>query len=107
VRPYVGIRYVQITPSIATDNKLPVQDGLWVVHGETAADLAVIAGSPAEKAGIKDGDILLKVDGQDIKGDFSFADYVQTKKPGDTITVTLLRHGKQQTVTITLQEWKA
>ncbi|HVW67312.1 MAG TPA: trypsin-like peptidase domain-containing protein [Candidatus Peribacteraceae bacterium] len=106
VRPYLGVRYVPITAEIVQQDKLPVSQGDLVTHGETAADTAVVSGSPADKAGIKDGDIIEKIDGHDITDAFSLSEYVQSKKPGDTVTLTILRNDKQQTLQVTLAEWK-
>jgi len=105
VRPYLGVRYIPITSDVAQQDHLPVSQGDLVTHGETTADTAVVAGSPADKAGIKDGDIIEKIDGQDITDTFSLSAHVQSKKPGDTVTLTVLRNGKQQTIQVTLAEW--
>lgn len=106
VRPYIGVRYVPITPAMATEEKLAVDHGVLVTHGETPADVAVLQGSPADNAGVKDGDIILKIDAQDLTDTFALNDYIQTKNPGDTVTLTILRGGKQQDLRVILEERK-
>jgi S1-C subfamily serine protease len=59
---------------------------------------------PAAKAGVKEGDVIVKIDGTDIN---TFADLAQTiaqKKPGETIPIEILRNGQTQTVNVTLGE---
>lgn len=104
VRPYLGVRYIPITSDLAQQDHLGSDQGDLVTHGQTADETAVISGSPADKAGIKDGDILLKVDGQTISDSFSLSQYIQSKKVGDTVALTILRGGKQMTINVTLAE---
>src|SRR5206468_1795863 len=60
VRPYLGVRYVVIDKQVAEENSLSVTNGAWVkAAGDTAP--GIVAGSPAEKAGIKEGDIITKI----------------------------------------------
>jgi len=74
VRPYLGLRYVAINAAMKDANKLTVDYGVLVKAGTTANDLAVIPGSPADKAGIVENDIILEVDGVklDDKTDLAF-----------------------------------
>ncbi|KKS93059.1 MAG: protease Do, partial [Parcubacteria group bacterium GW2011_GWE2_43_12] len=53
VRPYLGIRYVLVTPELAKANKLEVDYGALLIKGQTTTDLAVVPGSPADKALIR------------------------------------------------------
>jgi putative serine protease PepD len=62
-----------------------------------------VAGSPAEKAGIKEGDILTKIGNDTIDATHSLQSLVGQRKVGDRVTVTLLRDGKIQTVDVTLE----
>jgi len=106
VRPYIGVRYVAITPELAESKKLPVQEGMLVSGGETPDTVGIIPGSPAEKAGLKDGDIIVAIDGQALNEDLTIGDVIQTKLPGDRISLTILRAGKEQTIPLTLEEWQ-
>lgn len=104
VRPFLGIRYVQITPVLKERNQLSVDYGVLVSRGETAQDLAVIPGSSAAKAGIVEGDIILEVNGQRLTEEVSLASIIRTKKVGDTLQLKILHQGTEKTVTVTLQE---
>lgn len=92
-RPYLGIRYRMITLPEAMANE-------WV---EGAGVVEVVAGSPAEKAGIEVGDILTKIDGQKVTDkDGGLAKIVSQKKVGDRLAVIFWREGKERTVTVIL-----
>lgn len=104
VRPHLGIRYVAITPELADANYLEVDYGILVQRGANPEDLAVIPGSPADKAGIVENDIILEIDGQKIDEDTNFAFVIRDKDIGDVITLKILSKGKEKTVQATLEK---
>lgn len=106
VRPFLGVRYLIVTPEIAKQQSLPVDYGALVVRGNTAADLAVTPGSPADKAGIVENDILLEIQGKKITTEMPLQKLVSSFAVGDTIAVAILHKGDQKTVTLTLAERK-
>ncbi len=106
VRPYLGVRYVPITEELRSKNSIAVDYGVLITRGETEADLAVLPGSPADKAGLREGDIILAIDGNELSSGTSLLRIVQTKAPGDEVTLTILRAGKEETVVLTIEEWK-
>jgi serine protease Do len=103
-RAYLGVRYTIITPALKETNKLSVDYGALVSRGDTAQDLAVVPGSPANKAGIVEGDIILEADGKKIDKDTSLAKIIGNKSPGDSITLKVLSKGSEKTVTAKLEE---
>lgn len=100
--PYLGARYQTITPELAGQDKLPISAGAYV-HGSTSAP-AVVAGSPAEKAGLKDGDIIEAVNGENLTTDNTLSLVIQKYNIGDTITLKVLRAGKEINLTATLAQ---
>lgn len=106
VQAYLGVRYIPITDELKEKNKLSYDYGVLIARGETAADLAVIPGSPADKAGLLENDIILKADGQNLNPDVSLASIVRRKSPGDTLMLKVVSKGKERDVTVTLEEMK-
>jgi serine protease Do len=106
VRPYLGIRYVEIDQEVKEKNKLPYDYGVLVQRGANPSDLAVIPGSPADKAGIVENDIILEIDGIKLTSDRSLASIIRTKNVGDTVTLKISSKGKEKTVKVTLEEMK-
>jgi len=103
VRPYLGVRYVAINSVMKEKNNLTVDYGVLIKTGATASDLAVIPGSPADKAGLVENDIILEVDGVKIDDKTSFASIIRQKKVGQVITLKILHKGAEKTVTATLE----
>jgi serine protease Do len=104
VRPFLGVRYVLVNEAIKEANNLTVDYGALLVRGETAADLAVVPGSPADKAGLEENDIILEIDGVKINEDHSLAGLLAKYNAGDEITLKVLHDGQEKTVKATLTE---
>ncbi len=103
VRPYLGVRYVAINAEMKDKNNVTVDYGVLVKTGATANDLAVIPGSPADKAGIVENDIILEVDGVKLDDKNSLASVIRQKNVGDVITLKILHKGAEKTVKVTLE----
>ncbi len=95
-RPFLGVRYRMISREVAIMNEVP--EGAYVAE--------VVSGSPAEKGGIKVGDILTHADGKRVtEGDGGLAKAISNKKVGEQIEFTIWRNGKEQKVNIILIEF--
>jgi len=103
VRPMIGVRYIPITKELASMQNLPVSEGALVYKG-SGGTAAVISGSPADQAGIQDGDIITYINGQKIDATHSLSSLIQQMKPGDEVELTILRDGKEQKVKLKLSE---
>lgn len=101
VRPYLGVRYVMINDRIQELNNLTVDYGALIVRGEERAALAVMPGSPADKAGLRENDILLEIDGEKLK-DIDLATILRNKAIDQKVIVKFLRAGEERTVELTL-----
>lgn len=106
VRSFLGVRYIPITKSLQEQNKLTVDYGVLIQRGNTREELAIIPGSPADKAGLVENDIILEIDGQKLQGDVSLAGIIQKHAPGETITLKVLSKTQEKTLTVTLEELK-
>lgn len=106
VYPLLGVRYTAITPELKEELGLPVDYGSLVAKG-SAQEPAISPGSGAEKAGLKEGDIILEIDGVRIDSKNPLGDLIQEHNPGDTIILKVLRDGKEMTLSATLGELKS
>jgi len=96
IRGWFGVSIQAITPELAQQFQLK-QD-----YGTLVAD--VVEGSPAEKAGIRRGDVIVEFDGKEIKEPFQLRNMVAGTKPGDTKEVKIIRDGKAVTLEVTIGE---
>ncbi len=92
VRGWLGVVIQEVTPELAQSF------GLKEPTGALVSDIE--AGSPAEKAGIRKGDIILKFNGKDITKMKELPTIVAMTPVGETVTVTILREGKTRDVTL-------
>lgn len=93
---YLGIQNQTVTEQLQQQFGLSRSSGVLV--GGTGA------GTPAAKAGLKQGDIIVKVDTTVITTDADLYGILRAKKPGDILSITFDRGGKEQTVKLTLGE---
>ncbi len=91
---YMGISYVPLNPAIAAQLNINQTSGVVVMQ--------VQQGSPAAQAGLQQRDIITKIDGNDLNSDSALAQAIANKKPGDTITLTVLRNGNTQQIKLKL-----
>lgn len=92
-RPFIGVSYVVLTPDVASVNDLPA--GAYVER--------VVSDSPAEKAGIERGDIIVSVNGKKIEKDkFELSQAISENKVGDEVTLKVWNDGNLRDVKITL-----
>jgi len=101
VYPFLGVCSTSINQQVQQDLNLPVSDGALIKSG-TGCSAAISPGSPAEKAGLKEGDIILEINGEKITASNPLGNIVQKYNPGDKITLKILREGKEQTIEVIL-----
>jgi len=101
-RAYLGVNYLTVTPEVAKRYDLPVKQGAYVTSSQGRS---VISGSPADKAGIKDHDIITKVGDLAVGDRGSVSSLLSEYTIGDKVPLTILRDGKTITVTATLEAY--
>lgn len=100
-RPFLGVMYVPLTNDVAKTYGLSVDRGAYILPAPTGS-ASVISGGPADKAGVKEGDIITKIGDTAIDQRNSLSSLVNKHAVGDVIKLTLLRDGQEQTVDVTL-----
>ena len=100
-RAYLGVYAVDITPEAAKAYNLPVNTGAYIYSPSNYT--SIVKGSPAEKGGLKDKDIVTKINGVEVGAAGSLTNLIGEYKPGDTIQLTVIREGKETAVNITLE----
>ncbi len=101
-RPYIGIHYEAINAQTAKVSKLPVNQGAWIHSTTSGSGPSVTPRSPAEAAGVKDGDIVTKINDQVIDTVHPLDAVLSQFSPGDKVTLTILRDGTETSVVVTL-----
>lgn len=94
--PWIGISYGDITREMATVFNLPVKEGVIIAE--------VVPGSPAAKAGVARGDIIIRADKIDVTEGGELQKLLRSKNVGDKMTLTIVRGDRRMQVTLTLQE---
>ncbi len=100
--PFIGVRYTMIIPGSDQAKQYGV-DGGALVMGD-AESPAIIPNSPASKAGIKSGDIITAIGDTKLTVKQTLADTIPRYKIGDTIKLTIIRDGKEQILSLVLEE---
>ena len=104
-RAYLGVYTTQITPDSAKAYNLPVTAGEYL-YASGGNYTAVLKDSPAEKAGLKDKDIITAVNGVKIGTAGSLSSLIAEYKPGDTVKLTVIRDGQEMELNVTLEGYK-
>lgn len=95
-RGWLGVYIQPLTPEAAEGLGIPDRRGALVSD--------VTSGGPAEKAGIRSGDVIVSFDGKEIRDEHDLPQVVALTKPGRAVEVRLIRGGKETTVTVTIAE---
>ncbi len=95
-QPYLGVRYVSLTNDLAQEFNLKASHGAYVVSSDTQQ--AIVPGSPAERAGIKNHDVITKINNIKIDNKTSLTSALSRFKVGDKIAITVNRDGKTVTL---------
>ncbi|HEC25250.1 MAG TPA: PDZ domain-containing protein, partial [bacterium] len=98
-RGWLGIEIQKISPALKKVFKLKTSRGALVS--------SVLPGSPAAKAGLKSGDVIIRLDGKKVKEMSQLPWLVGNIKPGTKVPMEVIRHGKRITLMITIGSWKS
>lgn len=107
--PYLGVRYLPVTQELQEQFGLPVARGALVMSEPQIPQgfrQAVVPGSPAAKAGIKEADIILAINNKEVTIEQTINDILTTCKIGQALNLQILRGGKKKSLRLTIGEKK-
>ncbi|WP_448523044.1 Do family serine endopeptidase [Pseudothermotoga sp.] len=93
-KAYLGVRLTTVTNELAKALGLKINKGALIVQ--------VLEGSPADKAGLKDNDVVIKFDGVDVSSDAELVSLIHSHVPGDIVEIVVNRNGKEIKFVVTL-----
>lgn len=103
LRPYLGVRYVSLTDDYSYQYNLSVKRGAYLAPS-SGGQSSIINGSPAEKAGLREKDIITKIENTAVDENNSLTSILGRHNVGDKVTLTIIRDGNEQKVSVTLEE---
>lgn len=101
-RPYLGVRYVQLTADLANEFGLRVTNGAFIAPSNDPASSSVIAGGPADQAGLRERDVITQADGHNIDQTHSLTSLLGSHQPGDKVVLTILRGSRTLHISVVL-----
>lgn len=101
-RPFLGVVYVSLTNDIAEQYGLDAKHGAYIPPSSDMGTASILSDGPAQKAGLKEGDIITKIDNSVIDQDDSLSALINKRNVGDKVTLTVIRDGKEVKITATL-----
>lgn len=100
-RPYLGVYYENITPAIQKQYNLSVNSGAFIPPNQNGQN-SIISGSPADKAGLKSGDVIISVNGVNVNSNNSLSSLIDENTVGTSITLGVLVNGSQKNIQVTI-----
>lgn len=106
IKPYLGLLYVMLDKKFKKQYSLPIDYGALVVRDHQPNSVAIAPGSPADKAGIKENDIIVELNGEKLNEGKDLSEMLQKCKVGEEIELTVLRKDKEIKTKTILEERK-
>lgn len=101
-RPFLGVGYVSLTNDAAEFYGLSITRGAYVLPSLPGKPSSVITDGPAYKAGIRERDIIVKVNDQPVDENNSLSARINKYQVGEKVTLTIIRDGNEQKIDVTL-----
>jgi len=101
-RPYLGVRYITLNDDLAYQYNLSTKRGAYIAPSPGGGN-PILKDSPADKAGLKEKDIITKVNDQSIDEKNSLVSVLGKHAVGEKVTLTIVRDGNEQKVEATLE----
>ncbi len=106
IKPFIGLNYVMLDKKLQKQYSLPIGNGALIVRDHRPDSVAVVPGSPADKAGVKENDIIVELNGEKIFENMDLRDLLQKYPVGSEIEFAVLRKDQQLKLKATLEERK-
>lgn len=100
--PYLGIRYIPLTASIAKQYSLPISNGAFIPPTNSTSQPSIINNSPAQQAGLQPGDIITAINNQQINQENSLDSILYQYSIGQKINLSVLRNNKLINISVVL-----
>ena len=104
VRPFLGVRYMTLSPQVAESEGIGITYGALVIKGDAddPDGFAVVPGSAADEAGLQAGDVIISINGRSLEG-VSLAQVLRASAVGDEVSLRVWRDGKELKMKAVLQ----
>ena len=93
---FLGVSTQTVTPALAREQSLAANEGALVTR--------ITGGSAASGAGLRVGDVIVRIDGKPVNEASDVQAFVRSRRPGDTVDIVVIRDGEQRTLSATLTE---
>ena len=103
-RPFLGVRYLLLNKFLKERFGLPIDHGALVINEGIPGDLAVVPQSPADKAGLKEFDVITHCDGKEISDKETLEELLSQREIGDAVELKVFRQGKELPIKLKLEE---
>ncbi|PIP60987.1 2-alkenal reductase, partial [Candidatus Uhrbacteria bacterium CG22_combo_CG10-13_8_21_14_all_47_17] len=104
VRPWIGVRYIFLDQNYADAHGIAYDHGAFIAQSKSTETSSIIKDSPADKANLKEGDIILEVNGESVNEKHSLSGLVAKYAPGDSIKLKIARGDQEIEVDLLLEE---
>lgn len=104
--PYLGVRYIILNDAVQKENNLAYNYGALILRGQKMTDFAIVPGSPADKAGLVENDIILEINGTKLDDAHPLSNVVGQYNVGDEITLKVSHKGSVKDMKVKLEERK-
>lgn len=102
IKPFLGVRYVMLTPELAEEEGLDISEGALLV--EDNGESSVVSGGPGEAAGLQAGDVITHIDDQELTRENNLATALSRYQAGDEVEVRYVRDGEERSAEVELDE---
>jgi len=101
-RPYLGVRYVPLTPDVSPQLDLSVEQGAYIPESNPGRP-SIIADSPAAKAGLQEGDIIIEIGGTKLDEKNTLVSILGKRRVGEVVDLKIIRDDEEKIIAVTLE----